>query len=227
LITIIVIVGCGSSKESEVEGNKEDEVLEKEEVKDQESKKEESNDENNSEGDKGDTQNSKDENENNNDKKESNDRDDTNKDEVNSNKDTSNNKENNDKNGSSTSSKPSITTKEITKTESISYKTIKENDSTLEKGKEKVKRNGSNEVRTITYKVTYKDGKETSRSRISSEVTRNPVNKIISVGTKVAGLDKPSGRDYQMESYLKSQYAVGKGKYQTLNKEKVPIFNSY
>lgn len=84
-----------------------------------------------------------------------------------------------------TTSNSSVTTKETTSTESISFNTIKKNDSSLEKGKTIVVQEGQNGARTITYKETYKDGKLTSKEKISSEVTKQPVDKIIKVGTKV------------------------------------------
>ncbi|MBC5636282.1 G5 domain-containing protein [Ornithinibacillus sp. BX22] len=82
------------------------------------------------------------------------------------------------------STKDSITTKTTTTTESIAFKTIRQNDSSLEKRKEVVAQNGQDGVRTITYKETYTNGKLTSKEQVSSKVTKNPVDKIIKVGTK-------------------------------------------
>ena len=81
--------------------------------------------------------------------------------------------------------KPVVTTKTETKTESIAFKTERQDDPTLEKGKEVVAQNGVNGTRTITYTVTYTDGKETGRTVASDKVTKEPVNQIIKVGTKV------------------------------------------
>ena len=80
--------------------------------------------------------------------------------------------------------KPVITTKTETKTETIAFKTIQENDNTLEVGKTAVKQEGQNGVLTITYTVTLTDGVETSRVETSRTTTRQPVNKIVLVGTK-------------------------------------------
>ena len=97
------------------------------------------------------------------------------------------NKHSTTSNKSSTSKpKDSITTKTTTATKTINFKTIKQNDSSLEKGKTKVAQNGQNGTRTITYKETYKNGKLVSKKQVSSKVTKNPVNKIIKVGTKEA-----------------------------------------
>lgn len=81
-------------------------------------------------------------------------------------------------------SEPVITTKTTTSSESISFDTIEEKDSSLEKGKTKVIQEGQKGVRTITYKETYSNGKLASKKEISSEVTKQPVDKIINVGTK-------------------------------------------
>lgn len=80
--------------------------------------------------------------------------------------------------------KPVITTKTETKTETIAFKTIEENDNTLEVGKRAVKQEGQNGVLTITYTVTLTDGVETSRVETSRTRTTEPVNRIVLVGTK-------------------------------------------
>jgi len=78
-----------------------------------------------------------------------------------------------------------VTAKTITATQSIAYKTVYQNDSSLEKGKQTIAQNGKDGVKTITYKETYENGKLSSKTVVSSEVTKYPVNKIIKVGTKV------------------------------------------
>ena len=80
--------------------------------------------------------------------------------------------------------KPVITTKTETKTETIAFRTIQENDNTLEVGKTAVKQEGQNGVLTITYTVTLTDGVETSRVETSRTRTTEPVNRIVLVGTK-------------------------------------------
>ena len=71
---------------------------------------------------------------------------------------------------------PVVTTKTEIKTESIAFQTVRQDDPTLEKGKEVVAQNGANGTRTITYTVTYTDGKETGRTVASDKVTKEPVN---------------------------------------------------
>ncbi|HEM3600739.1 TPA: G5 domain-containing protein [Streptococcus suis] len=81
---------------------------------------------------------------------------------------------------------PVITTEEVTETEAVAYETVREDDPTLEEGKEVVSVAGKGGVRTIVYTVTKTDGVETSREVKSDVVTTPAVNEVIKVGTKKA-----------------------------------------
>ncbi|HGO5513992.1 G5 domain-containing protein [Streptococcus suis] len=81
---------------------------------------------------------------------------------------------------------PGITTEEVTETEAVAYETVRENDPTLEEGKEVVSVAGKAGVRTIVYTVTKTDGVETSRVVKSDTITTPAVNEVIKVGTKKA-----------------------------------------
>ncbi len=61
------------------------------------------------------------------------------------------------------------------------YKVVYENDSSLPAGKQKVVQNGMNGCKSITYKVLKLNGKEVSRTVLSSD-TYDPMNKIVNVG---------------------------------------------
>ncbi len=78
-----------------------------------------------------------------------------------------------------------ITTKTVTKTESIAFKKVSQNDSTLEKGKTKVTQTGKAGERTITHKVTYRGDKKIKTEEVSNKVTTEPVTQITNVGTYV------------------------------------------
>lgn len=91
---------------------------------------------------------------------------------------------------------PVVTTKKSTSKEAIDFKTIEQNDSNIEKGKTKVVQEGVEGTRTITYIETYEDGKFVSKEKVSSKTTIEPINRIISVGTKeppveVTGMQYP------------------------------------
>lgn len=71
------------------------------------------------------------------------------------------------------------------KTEKVGFKTSYVNDSGLAKGKTLVKQSGKNGVKTLTYEVTYTNGKETGRKLVSEKVTTEPQDKIVARGTYV------------------------------------------
>ena len=68
---------------------------------------------------------------------------------------------------------------------SIGYNTVEVNDGTLEYGKTEIKNSGSYGEKVSTFKVTYTDGKETSRELIKEETTKQPTDRVIAHGAKV------------------------------------------
>ncbi len=85
-----------------------------------------------------------------------------------------------------------VKTATITETETIKYDTKKIKDSSLYEGQTEVKTKGVNGKTEHTYSVTYIDGKETSRTLISSEVVTEAVTEVIKVGTKIKSSFKAS-----------------------------------
>ena len=81
---------------------------------------------------------------------------------------------------------PVYTSTTYTKIESITFKTFRKNDDSLDKGKEEVKTKGENGSKTSYYKITYKDGVKISDELIREEVTKKPINEVVHVGTKEA-----------------------------------------
>lgn len=78
------------------------------------------------------------------------------------------------------------TTEEEVKTEEIPYETERNDNPDLESGIENVIQEGQVGELTITESVTYdKNGEEINREVISEEVTIEPINEIIDVGTQV------------------------------------------
>ena len=69
-------------------------------------------------------------------------------------------------------------------TEEIAYQTVEEESSSYYEGETEVETEGQNGQRLITGKVTYVNGQETGRTRDSVTTTKEPVNKVILVGTK-------------------------------------------
>lgn len=73
----------------------------------------------------------------------------------------------------------------VIETEKIEYKTTKQDDPTLDKGKTKVKQAGAMGEKKLTYEVTRENGIEISKVLLSSEVTKEAIGEILLVGTKI------------------------------------------
>lgn len=78
----------------------------------------------------------------------------------------------------------------VTKTEvvtsPISFTSSEKEDSSLPKGQRKTTTTGVNGEKSDTYEVTYVGGKQIAKKLIKSEVTTQPINEVVSVGTYVA-----------------------------------------
>lgn len=77
-----------------------------------------------------------------------------------------------------------VTEEKKTLEESIDFATIKQNVSSMYRGNSKVTRSGQKGVKELTYKVTYEDGKEVNRELLEEKTTKEPIDKIIQIGTK-------------------------------------------
>ena len=84
-----------------------------------------------------------------------------------------------------------VTFETIVEKETLEYETTHENDSSITKGQEQVNRNGENGEKEVCYKVTYVDGTEESREVVEEKVTKEPVNKVVAVGTKEEPAPEP------------------------------------
>jgi len=84
------------------------------------------------------------------------------------------------------SPQPKITSQTVTTTEAVPFETTEVSDSSLAKDTTQTRTEGVDGVRTHTFKVTYADGKETSRVEVGNEITTQPVSKVVAVGTYVA-----------------------------------------
>ena len=67
---------------------------------------------------------------------------------------------------------------------SIPYETVEKQTATLAKGTKKTSQNGSYGQKVITELVTYINGEISYTSFLSEKITKNPVNKIVLIGTK-------------------------------------------
>ncbi|APF23662.1 3D domain-containing protein [Clostridium butyricum] len=73
--------------------------------------------------------------------------------------------------------------KELVQNEPINFETIVEKDENLDKSVSKVKSEGVNGEKEVTYEVLYRDGVETSRNVTSTKTITEPKNEIVIKGT--------------------------------------------
>ena len=86
---------------------------------------------------------------------------------------------------------PSVVKPEVvTSTEVVPFQTIEQPDASLPKGQTKVVQEGINGERTTLTEVTTVDGKQTSKL-LENTITKQPVNKVINVGTKEEATPTP------------------------------------
>lgn len=90
-----------------------------------------------------------------------------------------------------TSRGPTVVTRTVTETEEIPFEETTVEDSSVPEGTREVRTEGTAGERAITYEVTFTDGVETGKRRVGTEVTREPVDRVVVVGTKPAEPDPP------------------------------------
>jgi len=83
-----------------------------------------------------------------------------------------------------------VQVKYVTEEETLEYKEITKNDSSIAKGKEILYQKGETGLQRNKIKVVYKNGEEVSRTMVSQDIVKQPVDKIIHVGTYVAPVKK-------------------------------------
>jgi rare lipoprotein A (peptidoglycan hydrolase) len=81
---------------------------------------------------------------------------------------------------------------EVTKTEAIAFISKTVDNANAPRGEKQTVQRGKKGSKTLTYQVTRENGQEIGRKLIKTEVTKEPVEEIISVGTRVKVLG--SGR---------------------------------
>ncbi|MBW6411108.1 3D domain-containing protein [Clostridium weizhouense] len=76
-----------------------------------------------------------------------------------------------------------VETKEVVENQTINFDTIVEKNPDLDSSVQKVKTEGTNGQKQITYQVVYKDGVEVSRDVKSTKTLVEPQNKVVLKGT--------------------------------------------
>ena len=76
--------------------------------------------------------------------------------------------------------------KTLTAPKQLPYDVTKRNNGNMKKGKTKVVRQGEKGQAEVIYKVTYEDGKPKSKVAMTERVIKQPLSKIVEVGSLVA-----------------------------------------
>lgn len=79
-----------------------------------------------------------------------------------------------------------VTYTEETKTEAIPFEVVEKENGSLLKGTRTVTTAGKEGVKTTVYRTTLIDGEAVETVEVSSAVTTEPVNQVVSIGTKTA-----------------------------------------
>ncbi|WP_307834585.1 G5 domain-containing protein [Paractinoplanes lichenicola] len=91
-----------------------------------------------------------------------------------------------------TTAAPAVVTKTRTVEGPIPFGTRKVSDDSLAEGKTRVRTKGVPGVKTITWQITYTNGKPTERRMVKTVVKRKPVTQVIAVGAKAASECDPN-----------------------------------
>jgi len=78
-----------------------------------------------------------------------------------------------------------IEIEQVTEEESIKFKTVEKEDSKLRWRKKKVKQAGVKGIKKVDYEITYKNGKQVSKEKLSSKTIEKPTDEIVAIGTKI------------------------------------------
>lgn len=100
-----------------------------------------------------------------------------------------------------------LETKDVEEVKPIDYETVVKKDDTREQGNDQVLQEGQSGEKEVTTEVLYKDGKEVSRKVVSETVKKQPVQKIVAVGT--LGVYTPSRGSRILYSNAVSMRATG------------------
>lgn len=106
-----------------------------------------------------------------------------------------------------------VTYKTESAKEKIAYDTVKKNSDKVELGETKVKTNGKDGEKIVTREVKYIDGKKSSDKVVAEKRIKEPVDKVVLVGTKGAATSGGAGTftDSNGATVAYSQMLTGSG----------------
>lgn len=86
-----------------------------------------------------------------------------------------------------------VTYKNETETQSVDFETVKKNSKDVELGKTKVQTEGKKGEALVTKRCKYIDGKKVSSEIVDTKITKEPVDKVVLMGTKGSNVSNPAG----------------------------------
>lgn len=86
-----------------------------------------------------------------------------------------------------------VTYKNETETQSVDFETVKKNSKDVELGKTKVQTEGKKGEALVTKRCKYIDGKKVSSETVDTKITKEPVDKVVLMGTKGSNVSNPAG----------------------------------
>lgn len=86
-----------------------------------------------------------------------------------------------------------VTYKNETETQSVNFETVKKNSKDVELGKTKVQTEGKKGEALVTKMCKYIDGKKVSSETVDTKITKEPVDKVVLMGTKGSNVSNPAG----------------------------------
>ena len=101
-----------------------------------------------------------------------------------------------------------VTIREEVKEETVAFKTLEKDDSSLNEGTSKVITEGKDGTDKVTYEVTYIDGVEASRKEVSRETVTAAVDKVVANGTRITF----NGTSYSRKLVVKAYAYTGGGR---------------
>lgn len=102
-----------------------------------------------------------------------------------------------------------VTVKTETRKETIKFSTETKQNSDMDTGTSEIEVAGQNGEKQVEYRVTYINGRETSKEELSSTVTKEPVTEVKIVGTKQGSVEPngvQSANGYSVGQTIKGKY---------------------
>lgn len=102
-----------------------------------------------------------------------------------------------------------VTVKTETRKETIKFSTETKQNSDMDTGTSEIEVAGQNGEKQVEYRVTYINGRETSKEELSSTVTKEPVTEVRVVGTKQGSVEPngvQSANGYSVGQTIKGKY---------------------